>query len=147
MYGHPNVHGTFVSKTFIVTHFTSLHFTSLQNKMTYTWIMSVNSTFLHFTSLHLFTLKPNLKSLAGSSESAYALANYGHYFTSFLRFFLLCCYFCGNARGQTKSCTFYLGLCRLHQEFNSGAKVLIMQYYSKTVQISILRSYNRHYEQ
>jgi len=44
MYGHPNVHVTFVCKNFNVTHFTSKqnHFTN---------ITSVHSTSLHFTSL------------------------------------------------------------------------------------------------
>jgi len=46
--------------------------------------------------------------------------------------------FCESARGQIESCTFYLELCRLHQEFNSGTKSLGMQYYGQVEQISIL---------
>jgi len=51
VWGHPNVHGTFVSKNSTVTHSTSK-----QNHFTY--ITSVHSTSLHFTSLHVFHSTP-----------------------------------------------------------------------------------------
>jgi hypothetical protein len=50
---HTNVHGTFVPKNFTVAHFTSLK----KNHLT-------KITSVHSTSLHLFTLNPNINSLA-----------------------------------------------------------------------------------
>jgi hypothetical protein len=56
------------------------------------------------------------------NDAAYVLPNYVHYCTALLGFFTF--FHCKSLYEKIKSCNSEQGLCRLHQEFNSGTKGL-----------------------